>query len=426
MSTKPTNQIYGVLFTVGGTIAPILYTLKNVRPKIVAFLCSETTAAEVEQIKAAVGEFGLRIEPRTFRVDNPDDLLECLNVSQKALAWLMKERGLAPANVRVDYTGGKKNMAAAAVLAAVPLGLQFLYVTGPSDKGGRGAVISGKEELVPNANPWEQLGVEDIRLALRLADEGQYVAAGRLIAKQRDRAEEPTAKRLCMLDDLLRGFAAWDAFDHKSALGYWKQGQLPSKLGLAAEQARDALLMTAAEAASKVLDHLQKAAAAVKCVKKAPEPDPALVDLIACADRRLERDAADLAALLYYRSLELNASRRLERIGIEDNSRVPLEEIPESLRAEWRNKPRKGETVALGMMDSYELLSARGDESGVRFVRDLKDWRRLAGRRNGSWLVHKLAHVSSKNAKEMRERVVTFLKISESDLPKWPRLSIGT
>ncbi|MFH0938634.1 MAG: TIGR02710 family CRISPR-associated CARF protein [Planctomycetota bacterium] len=418
------SEIQGVLFTVGGTIEPICFTLKQIRPQCVAFVCSENSKKQVSIIEDYARDLGYALDRKTFIVSNPDKLDECVEICNEALSWLLRENNLPRESVRVDYTGGKKNMSAAAVLSATPYGLRFLYVSGTSAKNGTGTVISGTEILVRNDNPWDQLGTENIRLALRLADQGQFAAAREIVGQQRSRSiDENVRNRLGMLDQLLDGLANWDAFNHKSALIHWKNGAVPQDLMTAAKHANDTIVKDAACAVKIAIPLVEKLKDSYDIKWFADNPkkdDPLLLDMIANADRRTRQGNCDLAVLLYYRVMELNAARRLQRFFQIDNSNVPVGEMPDKLRATLHNPINTH--VKLGMDNSYKLLAERGDSAGKSYCDDLEKWRCMASMRNNSWLVHNLQWMSPKGAQYCRDRVMKFLDLTDADLPKWPRL----
>jgi CRISPR-associated protein (TIGR02710 family) len=418
------SPIRGVLFTVGTTVDPIQHTLHQLRPEAVAFVCSEETVEEVGKIKASARAAGLQHEARHFTVPDPDALVSCVQHCQQALSWLLNAKKLESNSVRVDYTGGTKNLSAAAVLAAVPFGISFLYVTGRRRRDAGGRVLPGTEKLVPNANPWEVLGVEELRRALHLADLGQFSAARQSLDRLQSRLTGPAAKRMEMLVELLSGLSAWDAFDHATAQNIWKKGRLPADLASVAEHAGDSLVQAAAR---EIVDRLPALKQVVAAIPDAPKDrtDPVLADLIANADRRLAQGQSDLAAQLYYRALELNAGRRLRALHKLDNGQAPLDKLPEPLRTEAAAGCPDGKTAALGMDQSYRLLSLLDDPQGKKYTGEIEKWRQRAQTRNKSWLVHGLQNVSADEAGKLRSAVLAFLELDEKDLPAWPKLCTG-
>jgi CRISPR-associated protein (TIGR02710 family) len=418
------GPIEAVLFTVGGTIDPICHTLETVRPRCVAFVCSEATKGQVSEIEAWLRPLGLQAVVKTFIADDPDDLTGCTRKCREALSWLLRDQKIPSQAVRVDYTGGKKNMSAAAVLAAVPEGLQFLYVAGEAGKGGVGTVLPGRERLKENVNPWDELGDEPLRLALNIADEGQYAAAVRIVEKQKARAGDLTAKRLTLLSKLLQGLIAWDAFDHRRALNCWNQGRVLHDLAAAGEHSGDTLLRDAARTVLSLVPYVQRAAEATEAgwFEKKEEHDPLLPDLTANAEAKAACGQTDLAVLLHYRTLELNAARRLRRFHQMDNGKVVWVNLPPALQTAWKNRyDAAGGVIKLGLNDSYFLLAELGDDHGLRYRHEMETWRQWAAARNLSWLVHGAGRLSEDAFQKSRLRVLNFLKIDEKKLPRRPK-----
>ena len=74
-------------------------------------------------------------EIRTVLVTDPTDLIACHQAVVQGLRMLRDDYGLTRDEIRIDFTGGTKAMAAAAVLAAAPDGYQFIYVSGQQRTG---------------------------------------------------------------------------------------------------------------------------------------------------------------------------------------------------------------------------------------------------------------------------------------------------
>jgi CRISPR-associated protein (TIGR02710 family) len=427
MSSPGPEQINGILFTVGTTIDPIWHTLKQIRPRAVAFVCSEDTVVQVGHLKELLREAGMAPTTKTLSASDPNDLVLCVQFCQQGLAWLQQEEKLPVEQIRVDYTGGTKNLSASAVLAATPLGVTFLYVSGERDRNAGGRVKSGTERLVLNANPWAELGSEELRSALAIADAGQFAAARQIIARLKARVEKtPMTQRLVMLDRVLDGLVAWDAFEPKKTFTLWNDGKLLSDLKIAAEQTHDTLSLQAATAAQKLLEPLKWVNAAWDGWNDDKRPDPVLLDLLANADRRLEQGQTDLAVQLYYRVMELNGDRRLKRSPHNlNNSAVPLDRVPVPLRTQWQNLATGDGILRLGFLDTYELLARLNDRDGKHLWEKKDDWRKHASMRNQSWLVHDLGHLDANAARKFRAVVLGFLAIKENNLPVWPKLSLG-
>ncbi|MCX7806734.1 MAG: TIGR02710 family CRISPR-associated CARF protein [Planctomycetota bacterium] len=427
-TSRKEEKIRGIVFTVGTTPDPILFTIRKLRPEFAVLVASQDTNRFACEIMKKIEEEGIKVEFYTLLVDDPGLLVGCVRTCQEAIAWLLKEKKLPRESVRVDYTGGTKNMSAAAALAATPENLRFIYVTGRRDADG-GRVRSGTEELALNDNPWMALGVEIIRRALETADAGQYPAAARMLEELAGGLEHPHGERVRMLKELIEGLERWDSFDHEAAWSRWKEGRLPDRLATAARHAGDAAIEHAAERAKASMNSLKKALDARKCgLKSGGGPDPLVADLLAGALRRIGRGQYDFAALLCYRALELNASRRIERIlqldgRQESGNDFALEKLPENLRDGYAGRTvGSGGRLRLGLVEKYELLEKLGDRSGQDFMRKIGEMKKTLSLRNSSWLAHGMANVSEETAEKMLAEVAGFTGLNISDLPSLPEL----
>src|SRR5207245_1390146 len=94
-----------------------------------------------------------------------------------------------------------------------------------------------------------------------------------------------------------------------------------------------------------------------------------VADLLANARRCATGRRFDDAVARLYRAVEALAQTRLRmEYGIGDTSHVPLEELPEGLRAAKAPQAQDG-AVWLALQDAYTLLRERGDPLGECFRR---------------------------------------------------------
>jgi len=216
------NEVLGLLLTVGGAPDPILFTVRAIRPRRIAFVCSEASMATVTAIKEALNAEPETIDTRcvrTFITRDESDLVRCHQSVAEALSYLHGECRLERGQIRIDFTGGTKAMSAAAVLAAAPDGYTFIYVGGETrNKNGLGTVVVGSERLIPNANPWSVLEEPELRSLLAYAGVGEWQAAIEVCRRLIDRADDASQPVFTTLESVLEGLMLWDAFDHKKAL----------------------------------------------------------------------------------------------------------------------------------------------------------------------------------------------------------------
>jgi len=417
----PQQNVKGLVLTVGGTAEPIVFTIRSLRPRHVALVCSEGSLATAVAVKNELRSGpptpgGPQPDVRTFKTDDEADLVACHRCVAQALAYLRDHCRLDRSQVRIDYTGGTKTMSAAAVLAAAPDGYQFVYVTGEKrNRDGLGAVLSGSEKIVFPPNPWTVLEEPELRALLSYAAVGQWQAALDRCRRLISRADDAARPVFNALYKVLDGLRYWDGFDHAEAIKAWR-GCAPGQLLNLAKASRRPLIVAFADKCIPMLRWLKDAAAANQ--PSGRKPDPLVLDLLANADRHAGRGFPDEAALRLYRSVELCLQRRLlAKHGI-DNSAVQPDQVPEPLRSELERRhgaPGKS-GWKLGLDDSAALLAALGDRIG----KSVKETTLDLGARNLNWLIHGSAHVTDNQVKGFRGKVLEALNVREGDIPAWP------
>jgi CRISPR-associated protein (TIGR02710 family) len=395
------------------------------QPVRVVFVCSADSRLQVaDQILLRARERGLDVDPGRYdisEIGDPSDLPSCLtavrDLTEKVQDWMGRGHGF---EVIVDITGGTKCMAAALAIQAARWPCTLSYVSGERDKGGLGVVVSGTERVVSHWNPWDDLGYQATEEFAVLFDQRDYPAAARSAEAAKTRARRDDARReLAALENLARGFAQWDHFDHKGAATRFADVQK------AANDLRGALGRSRADrilnAIPRWLRWLQRLADA-----SAPHTDH-VVDLLANAGRRRDEARFDDAVARLYRAVEALAQVRLrETYGIATTAEVSLERLPEPLATRWAPRASEG-VVKLGLQDAYALLAARDDPVGRRFCElglDGPESPLIA--RNASILAHGFERVSQPVFDRLWDAAFDLLRSHDEtaagSLPSFPRL----
>jgi len=158
-------------------------------------------------------------------------------------------------------------------------------------------------------------------------------------------------------------------------------------------------------------------------IEKNQEPEPYLIaDLINNAERRAkEEQKYDDAVARLYRTIELIAQHRLKtKYGI-NPSEAKTEQIPPELLKKW-NIPPQTEKIKLPLEKDYELLNAKGDEIGKKYLQDrkLKD---LLSKRNTSILAHGLTPVTQETYKQLYQKTIQYAKTTINNLKELLEMS---
>ena len=155
------NDSKALVLCVGGSPRPIAVSINHFKPQFLYFLCSQQSLDMVPEI---LGQVEYEFNPANKKVkvtEDANDLVECFRKSEEIIADLFKS-GFTREDIKVDYTGGTKNMTAAMTLASARFGVDYVYVGGSArTKDGLGVVIDGSESVKTSVNPWLFFAVDE-------------------------------------------------------------------------------------------------------------------------------------------------------------------------------------------------------------------------------------------------------------------------
>jgi CRISPR-associated protein (TIGR02710 family) len=417
---QPTPTL--LICTVGGSPEPVVATLKHWRAARVRFVHTPQTKGDVEaKIVPMARAEGVELDAGRYDLlELPDgqDLANCLDRLRQLTPDVLQWAARGPEfKVVVDFTGGTKCMSVAIALQARRWTCTFSYVGGSErTKAGVGVVVSGAEKVVFQANPWDVLGYQAVEDFVVLFDQHAFLAAAKVAAVAKTRVTSPDRKReMVALEQLARAFDAWDQFDHKAAKGHLENvaksaNDLRAVLGGAkGERVRADV--------DRVCSHLEELCQA------APPSRRHVLDLLANAKRRRDEGRLDDAVARLYRAIEAVAQVALKEFhGIESTEKVPLERVPEALRAEWASRASDG-VVKLGLQDAYELLVTLKDPLGEHFrSAALNGTKSPLVARNQSILAHGFTTVSSIVFDKLWMAALSLAAVEEPSLPSFPTL----
>lgn len=408
MSDLTISTVHAMIVSVGGSIEPLVATLRAHRPPVVIFFASEQTVEQIGTIKKQVRDLGIPTTDHKVITRDPQDLVTCYADAMRCTA-LVAELNLAPAQVAVDFTGGTKVMSAALALATVGKGFSFVYVGGGErSKEGRGVVITGSETIVHRDDPFAVFAVEERRRLALLFRTFQFTAALALSRSVLSRPlREPDRLAFELTRDLAQGYLFWERFEYQRALEVL--GRCLSRWTIAVQAnpaIRYAEVLPTVEANVKWLQELSS-----RTVRFTRYHALLIADLLANADRRAAEGSYDDAIVRLYRALELGAQVAIEqRLGC-GTDRVPVEVIPEAVRAELlaRHRPEESGTLKLPLEASYRLLAALGEPEGQRFEQQQDHFKKVQSARNSLWVVHGINTGTEGAYRTVRELVLEIL-----------------
>jgi CRISPR-associated protein (TIGR02710 family) len=361
------------------------------------------------------------LDPGRFDIvelSDPQDLKTCveqlrLKLLPKLTDWL--DRG-PQYRIIVDFTGGTKCMSVALGLVCRSSPVDFRYVGGVRrTKDELGVVVSGRELIIHSENPWLFFGYEAAEQATTLFNRRDYGAASRLLDQAARRANDPHVKRVLQsLRALCEAFWFWDGFRHAEAL---------AQLDTVYKNSSDLQYILDADRFNNLLRQTPSWRERLKKLASHQPSQDLIEDLLSNAQRRLDEGRFDDATARSYRAVEAIAQvRLLDKYGIETN-RVPLEEIPESVRSELEEK---SDPAKLGLQQAYRLLDERGDDLGQRFVAaGLARWKGGGGlleARNNGIGAHGWEPAREQTARELFHVAMQLAGLNAEALFQFPKL----
>ncbi len=349
-----------LICTVGGSHQPIVRAIETLQPGFVCFVCSEDDPATGNKgsytqitgkgkiIKAHFGDEKPSLPNIPSQVGLAPDNFEILKVPaddfdaiyRTVTEWLTA-RSTEGEKLVADYTGGTKTMSAALAVAALDDEQVELQLVSGS-RANLVRVESGAEQVLPASvessrfcrrlraavSPWARFAYEDTVDALTVMQPPANVEL---------RGEYQRAK------DVSRALAAWDRFDHRSALTI-----------LASYKARIGQTLGLHLKALEMLNETQ-----------GPRREALqLYDLWLNARRRATQRRYDDAVARVYRLLEWTAQWQLRlHAGIE-TADIPAEKIPTSIEL---GKNREGRYQA-GLFQAWQLIGELLDNAAAEFI----------------------------------------------------------
>lgn len=427
-----------LIVSVGGSPAPVIFSLNQRQPEYVIYFASSTSRKMVrENIEPA-----LTFKPRDHEIlVTPDEEDLGLSVAEllREVPRLLDLWGIGFEELLGDYTGGTKTMSAALVLALAERGCSYSYVGGKSrSKDGLGVVLDGHEKMLFLDNPWDSLAVSACRDAQLLFNRCRFMSVRDLADRTAARTDRhsPFFEALRFLAE---GYYAWDNFNHGRALQWLKRGESQLR-NYSAASPQAAVRRFHAEVATNLpllegihleLGRLVKSTPGKKdkqSAQPAGESSLLVMDLVANAMRRADLEFKfDDAVARLYSAIEKLAKYRLKIAHQIDSSAVDLTQVPVSFHAELTHcaNPREGDKIQIPLHKSYELLAVLGDPLGAAYATQSEQLRKVLSIRNMSLLAHGFEPVSEETYRKLLAIALAFLGVKPEELPRFPQIDFG-
>lgn len=397
----PTAKISAVLISVGGSPAPLLFTLRQHRPAHVWYFCSAGSRQVADEIHA---QLDWHPSPRFIEVERFEELGPCYRELRRKLPEILAESHVSPREVMVDYTGGTKTMSAALVLAASELFDQFSYVGGGGrDKDGLGVTVTGSERPILQPNPWADLAIREVERARDLWAGCQFDGAAKVLREVAPRV--PHRLRFEAVADVADAMSARHRLDFRQAFGLLSPlvGKLPALFDGLPDYG--------------LLSHVISTRAICDACSKDAANEFFLREILDNALRTADQGRFEDAAARLYRAMEMRGQIWLTEAteGAFVNGKLRTgSALPEPLAALPFCKPDECGEVNLSLERLYIALHQLGHDRAARVTADIKLggkslWRQATQNRNTSILAHGVRAIGKTDFSLMKQRASEFL-----------------
>lgn len=388
-----------LIVTIGGSPDPIKTSIEELNPSHVAFLCSNQSCEKLERSSdyQKVRELpGVSLEHDWIEVtEDCDHLDSCFEAATRLVKRLKQEH--PDHELKLDYTGGTKSMAAAAVMVGTRFGIDlFVTTSANADRDQAKPVKAGQTTIAAGSKKLACLDALEFEFPV-LFKAGEYRAITASITRILKTETDPAiSRRLQRLRGLCSGLYAWDNFEYQNAYK-----ELRSFLKV--EKFKSAAL------------NLKKI---IWCIRElsSEDPDPDAIkgngyevvrDVLANAKRRYQTERFDDAVSRLYRAVELLAQCRLRYAHGIDPGACPFDRLPDKMKPHFKGQ----DTIKLALQNCYEFLSEMPDDPLGRLYLNWKS--KIIGAltaRNDSFLAHGLKPIGQKQYDETIKCVEPFIE----------------
>lgn len=443
---KLIEEVECLIMSVGTSYEPLVLNIMLLKPKKILFLYTEETEATIEKIVKHCDLTASRYSKEKVEETNPLSIYR--EIKDSYMQWQR------PDKIYIDFTGGTKAMSAAAALAGALIEVQLIYVGTTHYLPDMRKPEPGSEILVYIDNPLSVFGDLEIEKAMVLFDEFNYTGAREKLEYLMNTVPEPNIRQqLEFAAHLASAYEAWDSLDFCAAEERMRTLVLRMKRDRPVHHSF--LMMDYLEHFDHQLTILQKLSQIegrmreedYKQMLSDKEVMAGLIfSLYQNALVREKQEKYDMAALLFYRQLEMMEQRRLIGYNLYASRMVYQEmkdaqgkpvipEYVEALKVKLTELKRAvfGRQVncylpdQISLLEGYLLLLALGDDisksSNGRHLDFIKKIRSMVYLRNNSIYAHGLGPVGKRDYEKFRDFTIEvlekFCRIEEIDMEKY-------
>jgi CRISPR-associated protein (TIGR02710 family) len=397
-----------LVLSVGESPAPCLASARHHNATHVIFFASQRSRKHATDIEC---ELGFQGELVVLNPDEEYDFSACYARARDAVRKAHEDTDHQ--RIVVDITGGTKTMTAALALAAADYHLEFAYVV--SERRPDGTFKQDTERVKPFPNPLHQFHVRELEQLHTAWNAHDFKTVKSVLntIQARDLPHHEVAF-FKALEGLAEAFDAWDLFHHANARDGLARSLPNMKLVASARGDRWMDWLERVEALLIPLDEMVRAGRQPHFVL--------LADLMANANRQIERGDYDDALGRLYRSISLYAEILLtEGKVVIDKTRATLPEHLKHIGTQF-DKDRTGRLKVNGLFEVVRLACLVDPERGRSLFHSLEKGPlgRIVGKRNATILAHGLTPATEADAIQLRDRLEQEFKLKAA--PVWPRM----
>lgn len=404
-----------LVISIGQSPDPCLASVEHHKANHTIFFTSQETRKTASDIE---GILEFRGELVVLEKDHEYDFESCYQTARSAISKAFKFS--EPRRIIVDITGGTKTMTAALALAASEHDLEFAYVV--SEKQPDGKFKPNTERVKPFKNPLHKYHIRELERLRSSFNAGDFQSAMETIdvILNRTIGEEYAQEFFNSLKSLVRAYELWDLFNHKDAYDVFTKSFKNLKLLSLQEN-------------SVWKDWFKNIEVFKDCLFKLKHNNNnssqlLMGDLLANADRRIERGEYDDAVARMYRAIDLH----LELILIDcnvciKNSLITLPSDQSHLTKEFKgNQVKDSTTLKLtGIYEIARLASFVDSKRGKKVFDAISSGslRPALDNRNRSILAHGFEPINKTDAEILRSILLNeFQLISDPIWIPMPKL----
>jgi CRISPR-associated protein (TIGR02710 family) len=414
-----------LILPVGLAPEPIILSILIIKPEKVYFLYTPGEKGSEQYLNRIVKETSLQIG----QIDkDPIDETNVPDIYKKVKD--IYEKWGKPEQIIIDISGGKKSMIGACTLASNIIGAKLVYMDSNFIQEFR-KPEPGSEHLIILDNPYDVFGDLKFKRAIELYSQLDYVGAARILEELKKETSTPEEyEARC---SLCHAYASWDDWQieesqkemQKAILFIENQRRLKHSTPLINQiqnlRTQDNVLnrlKQAQDVSENVLEFLNK-----------PELfQPMIGTLRACALRHERRGKLDIAALLWYRLIELLSQQRLSRYQIDtkrpnySNTGLPEEQLGYRYYCRLFESNKSKDTLpaklpedSISLIQGYALLMALNDPFTEKL--HIGEIRSKVNSRNDGQFAHGFRPLSEESYvefKKLADKLLSSFKVIET------------